>query len=94
MMVADAARGIGDTTLLISADTDLVPALAGVRLVAPTRPIGLGLPPGNTGFARRWTDIGNVHPFFINEPALRNAQLPQAVTNVSGNVYHRPAKWA
>ena len=38
MMVADAARGIGETTLLISADTDLVPALAAVRARRPQPP--------------------------------------------------------
>ena len=63
MMVADAARGIGETTLLISADTDLVPALAAVRLVDHDRPVCLALPPGNTGFAKRWGAIGNGQPF-------------------------------
>jgi hypothetical protein len=94
MMVADAARGVGDTTLLISADTDLVPALAAVHLVDPSRPIWLALPPGNTGFSRRWTAIGNVRSFFINEAALRNAQLPIVVTDAAGRAYNRPAKWA
>ncbi|MEV6967587.1 NYN domain-containing protein [Hamadaea sp. NPDC051192] len=94
MMVADAAQGIGDATMLISADTDLVPALAAVRLVAPTRPIYLALPPGNSGFSGRWTAIGDVRPFFINESALRNAQLPPTVTDAANRVFHRPAKWA
>lgn len=93
MMVADTARGIGENTLLISADTDLVPAFAAIRLVDPERKMVLALPPGNTGSARRWTNIGNVSPYFINETALRNSQLPSTVTATTGRTYTRPAKW-
>lgn len=95
MMVADAARGIGEMTLLISADTDLVPALSALRLVDGRRPVCLALPPGNTGFARRWNAIGNVRPFFINEPALRRSQMPAAVADpAAGHTYTKPSKWS
>jgi NYN domain-containing protein len=95
MMVADAARGIGDMTLLVSADTDLVPALSALRLVDDRRPVCLALPPGNTGIARRWNAIGNVSPFFINEPALRRSQMPAIVADrVAGTTFSRPSKWS
>ncbi|WP_412542099.1 NYN domain-containing protein [Longispora sp. K20-0274] len=94
-MVADAALGLADTTLLISADTDLVPALATVRRVKPQQAIILAMPPGNSRPSRRLTQIGGLGYFSINEPALRRSQLPQTVTDQStGNTYVRPAKWS
>lgn len=95
MMVADAALQVGDVSLFVSADTDFVPAVRAVRLVAPTRWVYIALPPGNTGASSRLTAFPNVASFFINEPALRNAQLPRTVTDAAtGQTYTRPAKWS
>ena len=95
MMVADAARGIADTTVLISADTDLAPAIAAVRIVAPRQRIFLAMPPGNTAPSRHLTSVGNVGHFFIRESALRSAQLPATVIDpVAGRVLTRPAEWS
>jgi uncharacterized LabA/DUF88 family protein len=95
MMVADAARGVCDTTMLISADTDLAPALAAVRLVMPEQRLYLAMPPGNAGPSRHLTSVGDIGHFFINEAALRNSQLPATVTDpVAGRVLTRPAKWS
>ena len=95
MMVADAARGIADTTVLMSADTDLAPAIAAVRLVAPEQRIYLAMPPGNTAPSRHLTSVGNVGHFFIREALLRNSQLPATVVDrVAGRVLTRPAKWS
>jgi hypothetical protein len=94
-MVADAALGLADTTLLISADTDLAPALATVRRVNPSQAIYLALPPGNTAASRHLTGVGNVGSFFIPETALRNSQLPQVVAgSATGTTYNRPRKWS
>jgi len=91
MMVADAALGVGDVTLLISADSDLVPAVEAVKLVDPTRPVYLGMPPGNLRPSKRFTNVGS---FYIRESALLAAQLPPAVVDRNGSTYVRPGKWA
>jgi uncharacterized LabA/DUF88 family protein len=44
-MVEDAALGVGDTTLLISADSDLVPAIRSIRRVDPHRKVYVAMPP-------------------------------------------------
>jgi hypothetical protein len=93
MMVADAARGVADVTVVVSADTDLAPALHAVRMVAPRQRIYLALPPGNTGPSRRLTGHGNVGHFFIRESVLNRAQMPDAVADPAGHVYRRPEKW-
>jgi uncharacterized LabA/DUF88 family protein len=94
MMVADAARGLADTTVLVSADTDLAPALAAVRLVAPEQRIFIALPPGNKAPSRHLMSPGNLGHFFIKEAALRDAQLPDVVHDAAtGRTLVRPAKW-
>lgn len=93
MMVADAALRIADTTLLISADTDLAPALATVRRVNPDQRIYLAMPPGNTK-SSHLTSIGDLGQFFIREQVLRDAQLPNIVTDpATGLSHNRPARW-
>ena len=95
MMVADAAMRAADITMLVSADTDLAPALTAVRLVAPDQAIYLAMPPGNTRPSSHLTAVGNVGHFFINESALRSSQLPDSVTDpVSFRAYCRPVKWS
>lgn len=95
MMVADAALRVADISVLVSADTDLAPALAAVQLVDPGRQVYLAMPPGNTGASRHLLGAGNVSWFHINESALRNAQLPNIVADVvSARTYARPAKWS
>ncbi|MFY1599511.1 NYN domain-containing protein [Micromonospora sp. WMMD737] len=94
MMVADAALRIADTTVLVSADTDLAPALATVRKVNPAQRIYLAMPPGNTRASSHLTSIGDLGQFFIREGALRDAQLPNLVADpATGRSYNRPAKW-
>jgi hypothetical protein len=95
MMVADAARRLADTSVLISADTDLGPALAAVRMVTPTQRIYLAMPPGNTAPSRHLTAVGDIGHFFIREAILRDSQLPGTVTDhLTGRTVTRPAKWS
>lgn len=90
-MVEDAALSIGDITLLISADSDLIPALRSVRRIAPTRPIYVAMPPSNQPRASRFSGVGLFH---IRQSALSAAQLPPAVTDATtGRKYVRPTKW-
>lgn len=94
-MVADAALGIGDTTLLISADTDLIPALKQVRRIDPDRKIYLAMPPGHSTPGRHLSAIPGSKHFYINGPALRQSQLPRTIVDPrSGQTYRRPTKWS
>jgi hypothetical protein len=94
MMVADAALGLAGTTILISADADLAPALEAVRLVVPEQRIFIALPPGHIAPSRHLLDVGNLGHFFIRESILRNAQLPAVVYDgATGRTLRRPEKW-
>ena len=92
-MVADTAIGLGDTTVVVSADSDLAPALAELRRVNANRRIYLALPPGNA-YPSPYLAAGGVGHFTISEPALRRSQLPPSVIDRgSGRRFSRPAKW-
>ena len=94
MMVADAALGRAEVTILISADTDLAPALEAVRLVAPQQRIYIALPPGNMSLSRHLLSVGPLGHFFVREAVLRDAQLPAVVFDeVTGRTLRRPEKW-
>ncbi|MCW2539384.1 MAG: hypothetical protein JWN95_1109 [Frankiales bacterium] len=90
-MVEDAAAGLGNLTLLISADSDFAPAVRSIKRLDVQRAVILAMPPGNLKPHKRFSNVGS---FNINETALRHAQLPQAVTEpMTGRVRVRPSKW-
>jgi len=89
-MVDDAALGVGDVSLLISADSDLLPAIRSVQRITPCRGIYVALPPANQP---RFRSIPGAGVFHIREAALRAAQLPPTVSHPSGRTLNRPSKW-
>ncbi|GAA2654416.1 NYN domain-containing protein [Paractinoplanes durhamensis] len=94
MMVADAALGVADTSLLVTGDTDLRPALTAVRLVVPDQRLYVALPAGHGRPSQRLLSVGNLGYFVIRESVLNNAQLPEVVHDpVDGRAIRRPEKW-
>jgi len=91
-MVEDAARGIGEVTLLVSADSDLVPAIEAIRRIDPARPIYVAMPPSRLRRAVRFRGVG---VFGVTKQTLRAAQLPASLSEPSsGRRLTRPAKWS
>jgi len=91
-MVEDAAARVGDLTLLVSADSDLIPAIASVKRIDPMRPVYVAMPPSRSPRVVRFQGVGL---FLIREAALAAAQLPsQVVDPATGRRYDRPAKWS
>ncbi|GAA3141701.1 NYN domain-containing protein [Streptomyces rectiviolaceus] len=90
-LVEDSATGASDVALIVSADTDLVPAVEAAQRVCPSRSVYMALPPGQVRLSKYFTTVGH---FNINETALRASQLPPVVQDTtSGALYSRPAKW-
>ena len=91
-MVEDAAARVGDLTLLVSADSDLIPAIASVKRIDPNRPVYVAMPPSRSPRVVRFQGVGR---FLIREAALAAAQLPsQVVDQATARRYDRPAKWS
>jgi uncharacterized LabA/DUF88 family protein len=94
-LVADAASSAADIALLISADSDLCPAIRTTRAVSAAVGGRLGIiaafPP------RRYShELKTLVPgaFTLAQADLRNSLLPDVVIDPrSGQKYRRPAKW-
>lgn len=90
-ILRDAMEGTFDSALILSADSDLVPAATMVKDVRPGYFIAAAFPPKRSSADLKHHLPGSFH---INENKIRQAQLPQTVrVGHSASVYRRPAKW-
>jgi uncharacterized LabA/DUF88 family protein len=86
-----AASATVDTVLVVSADSDLCPAVRSAQRVNPGLTIIPAFPPH-----RRSGELRTLLPsaFVIGETKLRQSQLPPVVRDTAtGNKYARPAYW-
>jgi hypothetical protein len=90
-LVADAAAAASDLALIISADSDLCPAIRTARSINPRRGMIAAFPPRRSSFEIRSLILG---AFTIAAADLRNSLLPDMVTDAAtGQVHKRPGKW-
>ncbi|WP_432457934.1 NYN domain-containing protein [Cellulomonas iranensis] len=90
-LVADAAEGAMDAALIVSADSDLTPAIKTARRLRPEIFMAAAFPP-----KRFSSELKALLPssFHVGHSAIRNAQLPDVVTDpTTGATWKRPAKW-
>ena len=88
-ILVDSSLGLCDTVMLISADSDMAPAVRAARLINPELFIFAAFPP------KRFShELKSLMPasFVIGRGRLKNAQLPRSFA-VSGKLFSRPAKW-
>ncbi|GIL30803.1 NYN domain-containing protein [Actinocatenispora comari] len=93
-LVADAAQAVSDMALIISADSDLCPAIRTARTVATNLGNHLGViaafPPRRQSHELRTL----ASTFTLAQADIRNSLLPAVVTDPkTGQTYHRPSKW-
>jgi uncharacterized LabA/DUF88 family protein len=88
-LVSDAARHEMDSALVISADSDLSPAIRMAQQLNPQIFIAAAFPPN-----RYSNELRSLMPasFKIGMDRVRKAQLPDRL-NVNGTEYARPARW-
>lgn len=90
-LVADAAAAASDIALIISADSDLCPAIRTARSLNPGRGMIAAFPPRRSSFEIRTLISG---AFTIAVADLRNSLLPEIISDGgTGRVYKRPGKW-
>lgn len=90
-LVADAAASASDIALIISADSDLCPAIRTARSLNPDRGMITAFPPRRSSFEIRSLIPG---AFTIAAADLRNSLLPETVSDqATGRSYKRPGKW-
>jgi hypothetical protein len=90
-LVADAASSASDIALVLSADSDLCPAIRTSRMVAPGRRLVAAFPPRRNSF-----EIKRLIPgaFQLARADIRNSLLPATVVDTAtGRKHQRPDKW-
>jgi uncharacterized LabA/DUF88 family protein len=79
-----------DTALLVSADSDLCPAIRTIRRLAPGKRVIAMFPPRRSSFDLRRTAHGSMT---IGDGKIRNSLLPNVITSVDGVKLVRPEGW-
>jgi uncharacterized LabA/DUF88 family protein len=90
-LVEDAALDMFDTAVVVSADSDLCPAIRAVRRVAPRKRVVAVFPP-----RRHSTDLQRHadHLLRIDRRMLQRSQLPGKVVTADGIELTRPEHWS
>lgn len=89
-MVEDAATRQCDRMILVSADSDLIPAIESVRRVNAGVRLIVAFPPKRQSVDLRKLADGH---FAIGEDTLRSALFPPVVTTADGYQIHQPREW-
>lgn len=89
-IVSDAAAGAADSLIVVSADSDLAPAVRAAKIVNSTIFVAAAFPPH-----RYSAELKKLMPasFHIGTTKLTQSQLPNVVRDATGQTYQRPAKW-
>lgn len=89
-LVEDATLRRYNTALVISADSDLCPAVRSAKRLHPAGSVIVVFPPKRHSDELRKAANG---AFTVGDALIRQAQLPQTVTDGRGTVFTRPATW-
>jgi uncharacterized LabA/DUF88 family protein len=90
-LLEDGVAGRFDTALLLSADSDLCPAVRALKRLRPQAKVVAVFPP-----RRRSDDLRTAcdAAFTLGDTKVRRAQLPPVVTAPDGTAYARPSRWS
>ena len=91
-IIADAYNGRCDISVIVSADSDLIPPIELLREIKPLQKVFVFFPP-----KRHSNNLKNIANATKNLEGAKimfeNAMLPEKITLPSGYVIRRPAKW-
>ena len=91
-IIADAYNNRCDVSVLVSADSDLIPPIELLREIKPKQKVIVFFPPRR--FSNNLNDIANATKNLEGAKMMfENAMLPDEITLQSGYVIKRPMKW-
>ncbi|TCO65097.1 NYN domain-containing protein [Actinocrispum wychmicini] len=90
-LLADAVRDCFDTALVVSADSDLCPAVRETKNLFPMKRIIAAFPPSRHSAELKRVVDGFM---FIGDDKIRQAQLPDEVVTKAGIILRRPKHWS
>ena len=89
-MLTDAFEDRFDTALLISGDSDLVPAVRTLQRLFSNKRVVVAFPPRRSSVElKRFANAS----FIIGRAKLAKSQFPDTVTKSDGHVLQRPVEW-
>lgn len=92
-MLSDCINDITDTLILVSADTDLIPAIETIRNDFPNKKIRLYFPPSRN--SAELFQLMKPEVVFLekNKPKFQKALMPNEI-EIGGNIFLKPKEWA
>jgi uncharacterized LabA/DUF88 family protein len=90
-MLTDALEDLYDVAVLVSADSDLIPAVEVIRKHIPNKRIALLLPPERGSIALK--NSCHIALGTLNEGIIKKSQFPNTVISKSGYPLLRPSHW-
>jgi len=90
-LITDAMEDLYDSAVLISADSDLTPAVEAVRKYFPDKKVLLFFPPKRSSLSLR--KACHVYCGVLNKTTISKSQLPETVLSNSGYPLKRPKYW-
>jgi len=88
-LITDAMEDLYDSAVLISADSDLTPAVEAVRKYFPDKKVLLFFPPKRSSLSLR--KACHVYCGVLNKTTISKSQLPETVLSKSGYPLKRPS---
>jgi len=90
-LLEDAVNDVFDAALLVSADSDLCPAVRALGRLYPKKRVVAAFPPARSSGDLRQAVNGAA--FTIGQAKIRNSLLPATITSSAGVVLTRPTYW-
>lgn len=89
-LLAGAVNDVFDTALVLSADSDMCPAVRTLKRLRPAKRVIAVFPPQRrSDDLRRMVDAS----FTLGDAVIRNSLLPDEVVGPHGGTYRRPDHW-
>ncbi len=90
-LLQEAFRDTYDSALIISGDTDLIPAIVGVKQTFPTKQVGVAFPIGRSS-----RELKQVADFTmkLSEHHMSTSQFPLSIPLDGGLVLNCPPEWS
>jgi uncharacterized LabA/DUF88 family protein len=90
-MLADVYKNKCDVTILISADSDLVPPIERIKEINPVHKVIVCFPPNrNSSNLRKWSNAVKV---LVDTRLYEQSLLPETILLPDGFILQRPSKW-
>ena len=94
-MIKDAINDKCDRLIVVSGDSDLVPAVKAVKLIGPNKKVIVYVPANNRvrGAANELRNSSDRHKTLPNN-LLSKAQFPDQLTDSKGGIIQKPEAWS